>query len=85
MVDQALTRPPPGRDSGHPAVLSKRIVPALATGASATFILEKGDLTGVDWSKLHYLALVDYQAGGVALLEPYDVLQAAFALPAATH
>jgi hypothetical protein len=69
MVDQSLNRPPPGRDSGH----------------LATFILETGDLTGVDWTRLHYLALVDYQPGGVALLEPYDVLQAAIALPAATH
>jgi hypothetical protein len=67
------------------AASSKSIIPALATGASATFILETGDLTGVDWSKLHYLALVDYQPGGVALLEPYDVLQAAIALPAATR
>ena len=67
------------------AALSKSIVPTLATGASATFIPETGDLTGVDWTRLHYLALVDYQPGGVALLEPCDVLQAAIALPPATH
>ena len=64
------------------AAVSKSIINSLPSGASATFTLETADLTGVDWSKLHYLALVDYQPGGVALLEPYDLLQAAVALPA---
>jgi hypothetical protein len=64
------------------AAVSKSIINSLPSEASATFTLETADLTGVDWSKLHYLALVDYQPGGVAVLEPYDILQAAVALPA---
>ena len=64
------------------AAVSKSIINSLPSGASASFTLETADLTGVDWSKLHYLALVDYQPGGVAVLEPYDILQAAVALPA---
>jgi hypothetical protein len=54
------------------------IVTSLTPGSSASFTLETPDLAGVDWNKLHYLALVDYQPGGSA----YDMLQAAVALPA---
>jgi hypothetical protein len=64
------------------AAVSKSIINSLPSGASASFTLATADLTGVDWSKLHYLALVDYQPGGIAVLEPYDILQAAVALPA---
>ena len=39
----------------------QNITTSLAPGASATFTLETPDLSGVDWNKLHYLALVDYQ------------------------
>lgn len=64
------------------AAVFKTIITSLPKGASETFSLETADLRGVDWNKLHYLALVDYQPGGVALLEPYDILQAAVAVPA---
>jgi hypothetical protein len=57
----------------------QNITTSLAPGASATFTLDTPDLTGVDWNKLHFLALVDYQpVSGSA----YDLLQAAVALPA---
>jgi hypothetical protein len=61
------------------SAVSQNISASLAPESSATFTLETPDLSGVDWSKLHYLALVDYQpVGGSA----YDMLQAAVALPA---
>jgi hypothetical protein len=57
----------------------QNIITSLAPGSSATYTLETPDLSGVDWNKLHYLALVDYQpVSGSA----YDMLQAAVALPA---
>ena len=52
---------------------------SLAPGASATFTLNTTDLLGVDWNKLHFLALVDYQP---VSSPAYDMLQAAVALPA---
>ena len=52
---------------------------SLAPGASATFTLNTPDLLGVDWNKLHFLALVDYQP---VSSPAYDMLQAAVAQPA---
>ncbi|MEJ2710031.1 MAG: hypothetical protein P8074_20635 [Anaerolineales bacterium] len=49
----------------------------LAPGSSAVFDLETSDLTGVDWGKLHFLALADYRPEESS--ELYDVLQAASA------
>jgi hypothetical protein len=52
----------------------------LAPGAIADFALVTPDLTGVNWDKLHFLVLADYQpAGGTGT---YDMLQAAVAVPA---
>jgi len=53
----------------------------LANGATGTYTLQTGDLIDVDWSKLHYLALVDYIPSSSS--EKYDMLQAAVAQPAA--
>ncbi len=69
------------------SVVSQNITTDLAPGASDTFTLETPDLSGVDWNKLHYLALVDYRPGGVDIFNPFfnspfDMLQAAVALPA---
>ena len=50
----------------------------LAPGEKATFTLETSELSGVDWDKLHFLALVDYRPGGSS--GAYDMLQAAYAL-----
>ena len=63
------------------SAVSASITPGLAPGGAATFALQTEDLNGVDWNKLHFLALVDYNPGGVAQLAPYDLLQAAVALP----
>ena len=49
----------------------------LANNASASFSLETPELSGVDWTKLHAVALVDYRPGGHS--GPYDMLQAAMA------
>jgi hypothetical protein len=51
----------------------------LEPGATASYVLETEDLQGVDWSKLHMVALADYRPGGTS--GPYDVLQAAMASP----
>ena len=51
----------------------------LMPGATMTFTLETPDLSGVDWAKLHGVALVDYRPGGES--GPYDMLQAVFASP----
>jgi hypothetical protein len=51
----------------------------LANNATASFSLQTPDLTGVDWSKLHFIALVDYRPGGAS--GAYDMLQAAVASP----
>ncbi len=56
-------------------------ISSLANGATGTYTLQTGDLIGVDWSKLHYIALVDYIPNSSS--ENYDMLQAAVAQPAA--
>jgi hypothetical protein len=53
-------------------------IASLASGNSITATLQTPDLTGVDWSKLHAIALVDYRPGGSS--GAYDMLQAAVAL-----
>ena len=62
------------------AAVSEYVYDDLAPGATADFSLVTPDLVGVNWDKLHFLVLADYQpAGGTG---PYDMLQAAVALPA---
>lgn len=61
------------------SAVATAITPQLADGATSTFTLETGDLTGVTWDHLHYLALADYRPGGST--GAYDMLQAAWALP----
>ncbi len=56
-------------------------ISSLASGATGVYQLQTGDLVGVDWSKLHYIALVDYRPS--ALSAAYDTLQAAVAVPLA--
>jgi len=51
----------------------------LAPGATVTYTLDTPDLTGVDWERLRYLALVDQRLHGAT--GAYDTLQAAFAEP----
>jgi len=51
----------------------------LAPGASMTYTLQTPDLTGVDWSNLHYVALVDYRPNPGE--RPHDTLQAVVAQP----
>ena len=51
----------------------------VAPGASHTAVLTTASLAGVDWGKLHAVALVDYRPGGRT--GPYDLLQAALAAP----
>ena len=53
----------------------------LAPDAVGAFTLETLPLSGVDWGKLHVLALVDYRPRGET--GPYDMLQAVFAAPRA--
>jgi len=50
----------------------------LANNATGTFTLQTGDLTGVNWNNLHYIALAEYRPGGSS--GAYDMLQAALAL-----
>lgn len=57
-------------------------VPGLAPGARGGFTLESPALTGVNWDKLHTLALTDYKPGGVTG-SLYDMMQAAHAQLAA--
>ena len=52
-------------------------ISALAPGATASFELETPALVGVNWDKLHAVALVDYRPAGFT--GPYDLLQAAVA------
>lgn len=59
------------------------LVSDLAPGARTTITLETPDLSGVDWTKLHVIALVDYRPGGET--GPYDMLQAAVAYPVAVR
>jgi hypothetical protein len=55
-------------------------IPSLAKNATATYELQTADLpSGVNWNKLHFIALVDYRPGGST--GKYDMLQAAVALP----
>jgi len=57
------------------------ITTELVPSATMTLTLETPDLSGVDWSKLHIIALADYRPGGES--GPYDMLQAAIASPVA--
>jgi hypothetical protein len=61
------------------AAVSRIIYPSIGPGETIAFIMETGDLIGVDWSRIHVLALADYRPAGNA--GPYDMLQAAAALP----
>jgi hypothetical protein len=54
-------------------------ISSLASGATATYQLQTGDLVGADWTKLHYIALVDYIPNSSTGI--YDLLQAAQVLP----
>jgi hypothetical protein len=47
----------------------------LAPDATLSFALATGDLSGVEWTNLHAIALVDYRPGGHS--GAYDMLQAA--------
>jgi hypothetical protein len=55
-------------------------ITSLASNATATFELDTPDLSGANWNKLHYIALVDYQPNPSSS-EKYDMLQAAVAVP----
>ena len=50
-------------------------ISSLANGATGVYELQTIDLVGVDWSKLHFIALVDYRPS--ASSTKYDMLQAA--------
>jgi len=52
----------------------------LANGATGAYNLETVDYEGVDWTKLHFIALVDYIPNSST--GKYDMLQAAVAQPA---
>lgn len=52
----------------------------LADGETATFSLTTPDLSGVNWDRLHAVALVDYRPGGST--GAYDMLQASMAIAA---
>jgi hypothetical protein len=63
------------------AVASQGLSEPLANGASHDFVLETGELSGVDWAKLHTIALIDYRPDGHS--GAFDMLQAVVpALPA---
>ena len=49
----------------------------LAPGATVTYTLDTPDLTGLDWPRLRYIALVDQSLPGAG--GAYDTLQAAYA------
>lgn len=53
-------------------------ISTLANGASATYTIDTPDLSGVNWSKLHGVAFVDFKPGNK---DPsyWDMLQAALA------
>jgi hypothetical protein len=51
-------------------------ITSLANGATGNFTLQTADLSDVNWSNLHYIALAEYRPSGAA----YDMLQAAIAL-----
>jgi hypothetical protein len=55
-------------------------ISSLANGASGVYELQSVDLVGVDWTKLHFIALVDYRPSSSSTA--YDMLQAAVATPA---
>jgi len=57
--------------------ITSTAISSLAPGSTATYTLQTPDLTGVDWTKLHYIALVDYRPDPA--IRPYDTLQAVFA------
>jgi hypothetical protein len=56
-------------------------ISSLANNATGVYELQTVDLVGVDWSKLHYIALVDYRPSVSST--KYDMLQAAEAVPLA--
>jgi hypothetical protein len=51
------------------------ISPDLADGDSRSLVLDSAALSGVDWSKIQAVVLVEYRPGGAS--GPYDMLQAA--------
>jgi hypothetical protein len=55
------------------------IAAGLPPGAAFTTVLDTTVPAGVDWSRLHALAFVDYRPGGAT--GAYDMMQAAVALP----
>ncbi len=57
--------------------ISTPINPGLADGDSRIATLQTGNLSGVDWDKLRFLAIVDYRPNGTS--GKYDMLQAALA------
>jgi len=59
------------------SAITTPISASLADGESRTFTLQTGNLSGVDWEKLRFLALVDYRPNGTS--GKYDMLQAALA------
>jgi len=53
---------------------SQYISPTLLNGASGSYSLQTGDLTGVDWSSLHAVVFLEYRPEGST---HYDMLQLA--------
>jgi hypothetical protein len=60
--------------------ITSTAISTLDPGGVASYTLQTANLTGVDWSKLHYVALVDYRPDPSQ--RPYDTLQAVIAKPA---
>jgi len=54
-------------------------ISSLTPNDTATYTLETPELSGVDWDKLHFVALVDYRPAGSS--GAYDILQATLATP----
>ena len=59
----------------------REIAPPVAPGEVFTTVLDTPALAGVDWSKLHAVAFVDYRPAGAT--GAFDMLQAALAVPPA--
>ncbi len=62
------------------SAVTKALSTSLANGATASYTLVTPDMTVANWSKLHTIALAEYQPNGTA--KAYDMLQAAIANPA---
>ncbi len=54
-------------------------IDSLAPNATATYIVDIPELSGVDWDNLRYVVVVDYRPAEAS--RAYDTLQAAFAVP----